>query len=65
MANSQVGQKDPDTPAKPFHNHNAVHQTSHSRRGKAINTILAKWEEKTADYICNYNLSKKWVKKVR
>ena len=50
--------------AKPLHDHNAMRQTSHSSRDTAINTISAKWEEETADYIRNYNPSKKWAKKV-
>ena len=54
-----------DTLVKPFHNHNAARQTSHLSRNTTINTILAEWGEKTADYIYKYNFSKKWAKKER
>lgn len=54
-----------NTLTKPLHNYNAIRQTSFSNRNIAINTISAKWWEETADFICNYNPSKKWAKKVR
>ena len=48
-----------DTLAKPLHNHNAARQTSYSSKNTIINSISAKWREETADYIHNYNPSKK------
>ena len=56
---AEWAKEDLDTLAKPLDDHNAARQTSHSSKDTAINTISAKWREKTVDYIRNYNPSEK------
>lgn len=57
--------EDLDTLVKPLHKYNTARQISHTSENIAIKAFITKWGEETADYICNYNLNKKWAKKVQ
>ena len=65
MANRRICQKNLNTLVNSVYNYNTVRQTSYGSKNIVIMTIIVKWRKKTLDYICNYNLSKKWAKKVQ
>ncbi len=46
-------------------NHNMAYQDSKVSQEIALKTIRSKWGTKIADYICQYNSSKRYVKKVK
>ena len=51
--------------ARPVHDHNAAYQDSKASREAAFRTIASKWGIERADYIREYNLSKKYAKTIK
>ncbi len=51
--------------ARPVHNYNIAHQDSKASQEVEIKTIGSKWRTEKAKFICQYNNSEKYSKKVR
>lgn len=67
-SNSQIAGYDKDkinNLIRPIYDHNSVYQNSKARREATFKIIIkSKWGTKRANYICQYNLSKKYAKKL-
>ncbi len=54
-----------DDLGRPVHNHNTPYQNNKASRKAALKTIESKWGREKAEYIRQYNHSKKYAKIVR